>query len=57
MDALFTGLMRDARFLRDTKAPDRAWATWERLVRSRMVDPDAPALQPLAPTARKPATR
>jgi AcrR family transcriptional regulator len=57
MDALFTGLMRDARFLRDPKAPDRAWATWERLVRSRMIDPDAPALQPLAPAARKPATR
>jgi AcrR family transcriptional regulator len=57
MDALFTGLMRDARFLRDPKAPDRAWATWERLVRSRMTDPDAPALQPLAPAPRKPAAR
>jgi AcrR family transcriptional regulator len=38
MDALFTGLMRDARFLRDPKATDRAWAAWQRLVRSRMVD-------------------
>jgi AcrR family transcriptional regulator len=57
MDALFTGLMRDARFLRDPKAPDRAWATWERLVRSRMVDPDAPALQPLAPAPRKLSAR
>ncbi len=26
MDALFTGLMRDARFLRDPRAPDRAWS-------------------------------
>ena len=57
MDALFTGLMRDARFLRDPKAPDRAWATWERLVRSRMTNPDAPALQPLAPAPRKPSAR
>jgi AcrR family transcriptional regulator len=43
MDALFTGLMRDSRFLRDPKAADRAWEAWQRLVRSRMVD---------APTAR-----
>jgi AcrR family transcriptional regulator len=38
MDALFTGLMRDARFLRDPKAPDRAWSTWLRLVGSRQTD-------------------
>ena len=52
MDALFTGLMRDARFLRDPRAPDRAWATWDRLVRSRMTDPTAPAPEPLAPPTR-----
>jgi AcrR family transcriptional regulator len=34
MDALFTGLLRDARFLRDGRAPDRAWRSWERLVES-----------------------
>ncbi|SRR5258706_7614794 len=32
MDALFTGLLRDARFLRDSRAPDRAWRSWERLI-------------------------
>jgi hypothetical protein len=32
MDALFTGLLRDARFLRDSRAPDRAWRSWERLL-------------------------
>jgi hypothetical protein len=26
--------MRDARFLRDPRAPDRAWAAWQRLVQS-----------------------
>jgi hypothetical protein len=34
MDALFTGLMRDARFLRDPRATDRAWVAWQRLVHS-----------------------
>ena len=34
MDALFTGLMRDARFLEDAKAPDRAWTAWQRLIDS-----------------------
>lgn len=34
MDALFTGLLRDARFLRDTHAPERAWRAWERLVQA-----------------------
>jgi len=34
MDALFTGLLRDARFLRDSRAPDRAWRSWERLIES-----------------------
>ena len=32
MDALFLGLMRDARFLRDAKAPQRAWRAYERLI-------------------------
>jgi len=34
MDALFTGLLRDARFLRDPQAPARAWTAWQRLVRA-----------------------
>lgn len=34
LDGLFVALMRDARFLRDPQAPDRAWAAYERLVRS-----------------------
>ena len=36
MDALFTGLMRDARFLKDQRAPDRAWAAWQRLLQASM---------------------
>ena len=36
MDALFTGLLRDARFLRDGRAPDRAWRSWERLIASSL---------------------
>jgi len=43
MDALVTGLMRDARFLRDRKAPDRALSTWERLVTSRVVAASRPS--------------
>jgi len=46
MDALFTGAMRDARFLGDSRALDRAWTTWQRLIADR----SAPA--PLRP--RKP---
>jgi AcrR family transcriptional regulator len=46
MDALFTGLMRDARFLRDPKATERAWATWERLIASRMVPASRSAKSP-----------
>ena len=34
MDGLFIALMRDARFLRDPRAADRAWVAYERLVRS-----------------------
>ena len=36
MDALFTGAMRDARFLGDTRALQRAWTTWQRLIADRM---------------------
>ena len=43
MDALFTGLMRDARFLRDPRAPERAWTTWQRLIEGRQVAPGDPA--------------
>jgi AcrR family transcriptional regulator len=42
MDALFTGAMRDARFLGDARAMDRAWATWQRLIADRSV-PARPA--------------
>jgi AcrR family transcriptional regulator len=34
MDGLFVALMRDARFLRDPRAADRAWVAYERLIRS-----------------------
>jgi AcrR family transcriptional regulator len=34
LDGLFVALMREARFLRDPRASDRAWAAYERLVRS-----------------------
>jgi AcrR family transcriptional regulator len=34
MDGLFVALMRDARFLRDPRAADRAWTAYERLIRS-----------------------
>jgi AcrR family transcriptional regulator len=54
MDALFTGLMRDARFLRDPKATERAWATWGRLIVSRMVDPPA-SPSPASRPGRSPA--
>ncbi len=39
MDALFTGLLRDARFLRDPQAPARAWAAWQRLVQASQPQP------------------
>jgi AcrR family transcriptional regulator len=35
MDALFTGAMRDARFLGDRRALDRAALTWQRLIADR----------------------
>lgn len=47
MDALFTGLMRDARFLDDTRAPERAWTAWQRLLQAALVAPaPAPASRP-----------
>ena len=36
MDALFTGLMRDARFLGDARASDRAWTAWQRLLQASL---------------------
>ena len=36
MDALFTGLMRDARFLDDARAADRAWTAWQRLLQASL---------------------
>jgi len=42
MDALFTGAMRDARFLGDARALQRAAHTWQRLVTGRM-SPTTPA--------------
>ena len=41
MDALFTGLMRDARFLNDQRAPDRAWSAWQRLLQASLAEPAA----------------
>ena len=45
MDALFTGAMRDARFLGDRNALDRAWDTWQRLVAGRAAAPAARKLK------------
>jgi AcrR family transcriptional regulator len=39
MDALFTGALRDARFLGDGRALQRAWNTWQRLVADRTPAP------------------
>lgn len=39
LDALFIALMRDARFLRDPKAADRAWTAYGRLMRGLRTDP------------------
>ena len=43
MDGLFVALMRDARFLRDPRAADRAWAAYERLIRSHQPAGSTPA--------------
>lgn len=48
MDALFTGLMRDARFLHDARAPERAWTAWQRLLQASVPAQPAPA----APVSR-----
>jgi AcrR family transcriptional regulator len=37
LDGLFVALMREARFLRDPRAADRAWAAYERLIGSLQV--------------------
>ncbi|HSW05359.1 TetR/AcrR family transcriptional regulator [Aquabacterium sp.] len=42
MDALFTGLMRDARFLHDARAADRAWTAWQRLLQASVPAAGAP---------------
>jgi len=39
MDGLFVALMREARFLRDARAAERAWAAYERLIRSVQASP------------------
>jgi len=36
MDALFVGLMHDARFLREPRAAERTWRAWQRLVGSQL---------------------
>ena len=41
LDGLFVALMREARFLRDPKAADRAWITYERLIRTLQAEPAA----------------
>jgi AcrR family transcriptional regulator len=43
MDGLFVALMREARFMRDPRAADRAWAAYERLIRSQQSERRAPA--------------
>ena len=47
MDALFTGLMRDARFLNDQRAPERAWTAWQRLLQASLAEA-VPAAPPAA---------
>lgn len=39
LDGLFVALMREARFLRDPRAADRAWAAYERLIASLLPAP------------------
>ncbi len=34
LNALILGMLHDARFLRETRAPERAQATWQRLIKS-----------------------
>lgn len=39
IDGLFIALMREARFLRDARAADRAWTSYERLMQSLLAAP------------------
>ncbi|WKB51157.1 TetR/AcrR family transcriptional regulator [Eleftheria terrae] len=43
MDGLFVALMREARFLRDPRAADRAWASYERLISTYRMPDTTPA--------------
>ena len=40
LDGLFVALMREARFLRDPRAADRAWCAYERLTASLLAAPE-----------------
>ena len=40
--ALSMGLLHDARFLRDSRAADRAQASWKRLLRSYQTEASTP---------------
>ncbi len=40
LDGLFVALMREARFLRDPRAADRAWCAYERLITSLLAAPE-----------------
>jgi len=40
LDGLFVALMREARFLRDPRAADRAWCAYERLIASQLAAPE-----------------
>ena len=40
LDGLFVALMREARFLRDPRAADRAWCAYERLIASLLAAPE-----------------
>lgn len=40
LDGLFVALMREARFLRDPRAADRAWCAYERLISSLLAAPE-----------------
>jgi AcrR family transcriptional regulator len=45
MDGLFVALMREARFLRDPRAANRAWIAYERLIRSVQAGSSDPVLR------------
>ena len=40
LDGLFVALMREARFLRDPRAAERAWCAYERLIGSLLAAPE-----------------